>query len=119
MSLLDVNTFTPPTKEQQLANTANRIKEISKQTFRQLVDTQRRGIEMVWENREFTPQEVIDALGPYAVQVFQYHGALTEFVTQLATLDGINVDIKLPTNEFTINNQNGTITVGTGPYIPS
>lgn len=117
MSLLDINTSNTPTKQQKLDATANRIKEISKQTFRQLVDTQKRGIEMVWENREFTPQEVIDALGPYAVQIFQYHGALTELIQQLATIDGINVNLKLPTNEFTVSN--GSITVGTGPYIPS
>jgi len=116
MSLLDVNTqFTPPTKEQQLAGAAARIREISKQTFRQLVDTQKRGIEMVWENRQFTPQEVIDALGNDAAKVFLYHGALTELVKELATLDGINVDIKLPTNEFTVS-KDGKITVGEGPY---
>lgn len=117
MSLLNFDRFTPPTKEQQLASLAERIKEMSKQTFRQLVDTQKRGIEMVWENRNFTPQEVIDALGADAVKVFQYHGALTTFINELIALDGANIDVKLPTNEFTVSN--GKITVGTGPYTGS
>lgn len=117
MSLLNLDQLNIPTEEQQLAMTANRVREMSRQTFRQLVDTQKRGIEMVWENRQFTPQQVIDALGDDAVKVFQYHGALTEFISQLATLDGVDVEIKLPTNEFTITD--GKITVGEGPYTGS
>lgn len=115
MSLLSPNqTFGPLPKEQQLSNTVANIKQTIKQSFRQLLDIQHRGIRVVWENNNLTPQEIIDAMGDDAVKVFQYHGLLTDLIKQLAILDNVTPDIKLPTNEFTVTNSK--ITVGEGPY---
>ena len=115
MSLLTGEpTFTPPSKEQRLKNIAQNIKGATKQAYKQITDIQRNGVNLVWGNPNLTPQEIIDALGDDAVKIFQYHGLLTDLIKQLAALDGVTPDIKLPTNEFTITD--GKITVGTGPY---
>ena len=117
MSLLNINASITPTKEQRLLNLSSHIKQTAKQSFRQLLDIQRRGIGLAWESSAHTPQEIIDSLGDDAVKIFQYHGLLTDLIKELEILDGINADIKLPTNEFTITD--GKITVGQGPYTAS
>jgi hypothetical protein len=119
MSLLTPINQTPPTptKEIKLKRSVSRIKELSVNSYKTISEIQKQGISLLWEHPELTPQEIIDELGENAVKVFQYHGALTEYLVTLATLEGINPDIKLPPNAFTVN-QDGTITVSEDPYVP-
>ena len=95
---------------------------LSRRTFAAMIDAQRQGIDLLWLGREqglhgLTPQEVCDALGEDAAQVFQFHGALTDFLMQQATADGVSVDVAIPPYAFTLN-ADGTVTVSTEPYIP-
>lgn len=119
MSLLNDNTIPAiptPSTEILLEQKVNRIQNLSKETFNQLIHTQRQGIVQLWEDPNLTPQEIINALGDNALKVFQFHGALTSFINSLAALDGVTVELKLPTNAFT--EVDGVITVTEDPYIP-
>jgi hypothetical protein len=117
MSLLNAPTPPTPTKEIKLKQVTGRIRQLSASSYKQISDIQKQGISLLWEHPELTPQEIIDALGENALKVFQYHGALTEYLVTLATLEGIQPDIKLPPNAFVVN-QDGTITVTEDPYTP-
>jgi hypothetical protein len=114
MSILSKPTPKIPTPEDKLRNIKHQIKNLSLNSYNQLCQTQKRGIDLVWHNREFTPQEIIDSLGEDAIKIFQYHGALTEYIVTLAVSEGLQPDIKLPTHAFTV--QDGTITVLDEPY---
>ena len=115
MALLDTQpTYTPPSKEQILAATANRIKQVSVKAFQDIVKIQKEGIDLVWSNPRLTPQEIIDALGEDAVKVFKFHGLLTDFLTDVAEQDGIDYTPAKPTNAFTITDT--TVTVTEDPY---
>lgn len=104
-------------KERAITRTVNQINNIALETFNSLVESQRRGIESVWSNKYLTPQEVIDALGENAIKIFQFHGALTDLITTIADADGIVVDLKSPSNAFTIDPVSGSITVTEDPYV--
>ena len=104
-----------PTSQEVAERVAERIVNMSRETFNQLVRVQRQGITALWEQSKATPQEIIDALGENAVKVFSYHAKITDLVKELATDEGIDVDVKLPTNAFTID-LDGTITVENTPY---
>ena len=118
MSLLTPIQRQEPTKEMKLKMLVRNIKEMSMNSYKTITEIQKRGINILWNNHEHTPQEIIDALGDDALKVFQYHGALTEYLVTLATAEGIQPDIKLPTNAFTIDPVTGKITVTEDPYVP-
>ena len=106
------------TDTQRLLNITQRIKGMTANSYQELCNIQKQGVDMVWNNNFFQPQVILDALGTDAGKIFQYHGALTNYVVALATAEGVEPDIKLPTNAFTIN-EDGTITVLPEPYDPS
>lgn len=105
----------PPSKEEVLKRVVHRIENVSRQAFSNLVKTQREGIDIVWNHPRLTPQEIVDELGERAAKVFQFHGALTEYIKAVSEIDGVQVDLKYPTNAFTIDN--GVITVTEDPYV--
>ena len=114
MSILVPTTSAPPPAR----NIANTLREVTAQTYAHLCSTQRRGIALVWEGRDgATPQEVCDELGTDAVKIFITHGALTQLLVTLATIDGIAPNISLPEKMFTFN-PDGTITILDEPYHP-
>jgi len=119
MSILEITkpTTSPPTKEQLLENIKKKINIFSSRSFSELVKIQKDGIDLVWNDRKFDPQEIVDSLGTDAIKIFQFHGALTEFITKVAQIDNVSVDLKYPTNAFTID-KNGKITVTDQPYVP-
>jgi hypothetical protein len=80
-----------------------------------LVNVQREGIRIVWKNPNLSPQEIVDSLGPDALKVFQFHGALTDLILSIATSEGVEVKLEAPTNQFTVDNQ-GNITITDEPY---
>ncbi len=101
-------------KNMRLKMTKNHILELTRETFNRLVNIQRKGIDMVWNNPNLTPQEIVDALGNDAVKVFEFHGNLTTFIQQLATSANVAVDLKTPTNAFSV--VSGNIVVSNNPY---
>jgi len=101
-------------KNMRLKTTKNHILELTRETFNRLVNIQRKGIDMVWNNPNLTPQEIVDALGNDAVKVFEFHGNLTTFIQQLATSANVAVDLKTPTNAFSV--VSGNIVVSNNPY---
>lgn len=116
MSLL--TEISPPTEADRIRDA---ILSLSRRTFAAMLEAQRQGIDLLWHGQEqgvhsLTPQEVCDALGEDAVKVFEFHGALTAFLAAQAVADGVSVDLKLPPFAFT-ENQDGTITVTTDPYV--
>lgn len=115
MSLLTPIQPAEPTREVKLRLVARDIKQMSFQAYKTLCQIQKGGINKLWHNPEFTPQEIINALGEDAVKVFQYHGALTEYIGGLANNEGIQADILFPPNAFEI--ENNTITVTEEPYL--
>lgn len=120
MSLLGNNTLPQPPqepdKEQLLKQTVRRIKNMSRETFNQLVRVQREGIRLGWENEHLSAQEILDELGSDAIKVLQFHGGLTQFIQSIADADGAIVELKQPTNAFTVNLSAGTVTVLDEPY---
>jgi hypothetical protein len=117
MSLLTPQQPQQPSREQKLANRARMIKAFSAQAYRQICELQQRGIQLLWNDREFSPQELIDELGPDAIKIFQYHGGLTSYLVQVAQTDGVAPNVALPTNAFAV--EDGVITVlDDTPYTP-
>lgn len=104
----------PPSKEMMLSNTVKRIENISRETFNRLIEVQRRGVDIVWSNPRLEPQEIFDAMGDNAAKVVQYWSALTTFITDLAAVEGVNVELKYPTNAFTLSGTN--VIVSDDPY---
>jgi hypothetical protein len=121
--LLDDNIITntapqPPSKEQVSERVQRRIQNLSRESFNQMINTQREGIDIVWNHPILTPQEVIDALGENAIKVFMFHRGLTDYILGVAAADNIQVDVKYPTNAVVIDPTTGKITVTEDPYTP-
>lgn len=104
-----------PTSEEVAQRVAEQILNMSRETYNHLVRVQRQGVKAVWEHPKTTPQEVVDALGENAAKVFSYHAKITDLVKELATNEGIDVDVLLPVNSFIVN-QDGTVTLEDTPY---
>jgi hypothetical protein len=115
MSILTQTSQTPSDSE-KLKRISNNIKSISSRTYNDLVRVQKTGIDSVWKNREFTPQEIIDALGDDAIKIFDVHGKLTDYLVSISAIDGVDYVPALPTNAFIV--EDGKITVTDLPYIP-
>ena len=103
-----------PDTEKLLEMVNIQIKELTNNIFQRLVHTQRQGIDLLWNNPNLSPQEIIDSLEDSS-KVFQFHGALTEFIKYLASIDGVNIDLKYPNNAFEI--VDGKIVVLDTPYV--
>jgi hypothetical protein len=116
MSILNSNTTAQVilTDEQILNSLAVEIKNFSKKSYDIILDIQNKGINSLWKRGRFTPQQIIDALGPDALKIFQMHGILTEAINQIAAIDGISPAIALPTNAFEV--VDGSIVVSEDPY---
>lgn len=104
-----------PSISQLTEEVIENIKYTSREIFDELVKVQRKGIELVWNHPVLTPQQVVDGLGSDAIKVFQFHGGLTDYIKSVAAADGVNVELKYPTNSFTVD-QNGNITISSEPY---
>ena len=102
------------TDEQILNSLAAEIKRFSKRSYDSVLEIQNKGINLVWKRGRFTPQQIIDALGPDAVKIFQMHAILTDAIKQIAAIDGIEAPVALPTNAFEV--VDGAIVVSEDPY---
>jgi hypothetical protein len=114
MSLLSQNQQ-EPTKQELLARKAKRIKEFTRQGYRQILSIQQQGINMMWSDDDLTPQEIIDSIGAESIKVFQMHGALTDVIKTIASIDGHTPELALPANAFEI--VDGAIVVTQDPYV--
>lgn len=115
MSIL-TNSGSVLTKEQKQAQTAIEAAKITERAFARMVRVQKEGIDLVWNNPNgLTPQEVCDGFGENAASIFMFHGAVTEAIMTVASMDGIEVNLSFPTNKFTYN-EDGTVTVLEEPY---
>lgn len=116
MSLLKNTTPPELPKLVRLSNTTNRIRNMSKNCFENLVKVQRDGIDILWNHPNLTPQEIIDGLGADVLKVFHFHAKLSDFIEEMAEFDNIEVDLKKPTKAFTIDHNTGKVTVLDQPY---
>jgi hypothetical protein len=107
-------TPTSHTKEQLLAAKIRNIKIITARAYEQLIKIQNEGIHTFWKDRRLTPEEIATAMGEDAVKAFQFHGFLTDCIVNIATADGIEPEITLPTNAFEV--VDGTLVISDEPY---
>lgn len=96
-------TVTPEMRQQRLKAVANNIVNTTRETFNGLVNVQRRGIDLIWANDIFTPQEILNELGDQAPAIFAMHRELSEFITDVAAANNVQVDLKQPTHNFTLS----------------
>ena len=96
-------TVTPEMRQQRLKAVANIIVNTTCETFNDLVSVQRRGIDLVWADVSFTPQEILNELGDRAPAIFAMHRELSEFITDVAAANNVKVDLKQPTHNFTLS----------------
>ncbi len=101
--ILSAAPLSPEMKQQRLKMVANNIVGTARETFNNLISVQRRGIDLVWNNPNFTPQEILGELGDRAPAIFAMHGELSEFITDVAAANGVQVDLKQPTHTFTLS----------------
>ena len=104
------------TLEQKKSNVSRNIVSMGQRHYTQLCRIQKEGIDTMWYNKDLTPQEVADAVGVNAGVLITAHGALTIAIATAAAAAGIQPDIKLPTNTFTVN-ADGTVTISNDPYV--
>lgn len=98
-----------PSKDVSLKKVVRDIKHITENCYRDLVEVQNEGINALWEDKNLSPQEIIDGLGDDAIKIFQFHGKLTDFIIELSEIDGVEYNPALPTKPFTV--ADGKITV--------
>jgi hypothetical protein len=87
---------------------ASRLKQQAFQQFQQLVSVYEQGLRNFWKNPHCSPQEIADALGVEAYELFQLHGAIK------ATILAVKPDATLTEvsayGEYTAN-EDGSITI--------
>lgn len=101
MALLPVATL-----EQKKARQKARIEGMIRQHFGMVQQGFSQIFALVWTNPELTAQEVMDAFGTEAVQLFQFAGAFQQLMNTLQP----GVLIQAPPKTFTIN-EDGSVTV--------
>ena len=101
--ILSAAPVTPQMRQQRLKMVSGNIINTTRETFNNLIDVQRRGINIVWNNPNFTPQEILDELGDRAPAIFAMHRELSEFITDVAAANNVQVDLKQPTHNFTLS----------------
>ena len=107
MSIFNNANLTPA----QLA--AQQIIQIAKQQYQQLSRSGLQGYNLIWNNRNADPEDVVAALGTNALAVFQLAQLNMETVVTAAELGGVTPPSipSVPSN-YTINfNEDGSATV--------
>lgn len=116
MSILIPQPVTPqePTLEQKQEGYRKAVLQFVSNSYKMLIQTQKRGNAYLWSSPKLTPQQACDALGTDASKLIQFHAVLTQALRQLAAIDGSEPDIALPKGEIVIN-EDGTVTVTPTP----
>lgn len=104
MSILDQPLRSGPSAEMVV----NRLKTQAYRQFQSLIENYETGLRNFWKNPNFTPQELSDALGPQAYELFALHGTIRHII------ESVKPDQHLtPVSNygaFTVN-PDGTITI--------
>lgn len=109
MGVLDINTNIEPAPEVQASR---RIIADTQRLFLMMVRNFNEGAKNFWQNSEATPEQIADALGANAAEVFYLHARLGELIALVkpeAIAEGLSV-----VGEF-IMNEDGTVTVTSVP----
>lgn len=105
MSILD-NNVSNPVPPANIA--ADRLKGITVSTFQQMVMAFNMGSQLFWRNNEASPQQIADALGNNAAEVFELHYKLGQLISSVkpeAIAEGAGL-----VGNFTMN-EDGTVTI--------
>lgn len=106
MSILDngIVDVTPPENK-----AANQLINLAVRSYEQMVNTFNRGAIIFWENPQgLSPNEIADALGDNAKEIFELHSKLGELIISInpqSIAEGLSV-----VGDFTINDD-GTVNV--------
>ena len=84
-----------------------RIKQKMSSQYRQLSSCLKSVYEDVWNNKDLSPQEVMDAFGSEAYELFTMSNSIIGVLNQ-AVPNSVNVEAP---NEYVINND-GSVTIG-------
>ena len=88
---------------------SNRIKNQTKQTFQNMVNSFNEGSKTFWQNpRGLTPTQIAEALGTDAKEVFELHYALGQLIDSIKP-DSIQ-EGWAAIGQFTMN-EDGTVTI--------
>lgn len=107
MGILDQNQQTAQQPNPIMA--ANNLKNQAYSTYKNMVDTFNNGAKLFWSNpRGLSPQQISDALGSDARELFELHGKLGTLISSIKPED-IAEGISL-VGQFTYN-EDGTVTI--------
>jgi hypothetical protein len=88
---------------------ANRLRNLTRQTFQTMVENFNSGSAMFWKNPSGVPaQDIADALGPDAAEIFNLHqqlGALLNNIKPESISEGTSI-----VGQF-VTNPDGTVTI--------
>ena len=100
-----------PTTEQKQTRVNNRIKRLSVDTLNHIKAQHREMMQAVWNNPAgLTPQQVMDAFGSEAAELFQLSDQLLTMLGNVKPDDPYLAEAEAPYN-YTINDD-GTVTIG-------
>lgn len=106
MSILDNNEPTIEPQPSQLA--ANRLVNMTRQTYNQMVGAFNMGTNVFWNNPEASPSDIAAALGNNAKEIFELHYKLGQLIGSVKP-EAIAESAAL-IGQFTMNTD-GTVTV--------
>jgi hypothetical protein len=88
------------------------IKRMNFQEYNRRVMFVKRGYDLVWNNRNATPEQIIEAMGTDAVAMFTNHGNEQIALATLAGQNGLTYTPLAVPAEYTLTpNQDGSISV--------
>lgn len=108
-----------PSPPSAVKQARNKLAGLSAVAWNAAVEAQTEGIKTLWLNPNATPQEICDELGTDAVDAFDDHARLTDFIAGQLVAEGKDPmdTILLPTFAFT-REEDGRVTVLGTPYVP-
>jgi hypothetical protein len=107
MSILDNNSPIRP-EVPKAKRAANRLINMTKQTYNQMVQAFNEGSQVFWNNNGATPAEIATELGTDAKEVFELHSKLGQFIATIkpeAIIEGNSI-----VGNFILN-EDGSVTV--------
>lgn len=93
--------------QQNQPSVVEQIKRVNSGCLYQMKQSAKQTYDLLWHNKDKTPQEVCDLLGVDAASGFDIHGALQTLIYQL---DNSWVPL-VPTHSY-VKNVDGTVTIG-------
>ena len=104
MGVLDTNLTT----ENHAQEAANSLVKITKNTFDKIKISYSQGVQTFWNNPKATPQEIAEALGTNASEVFSLHYNLGALI---ATIDPSFLENTASLIGNFTQNEDGTVTI--------